>query len=505
MHVDAPPPDPGLPPQGTLFDALPIGAYRSRPDGSLVRANLAMARLNGFERLQDLYARVHDIGREWYVDPGRRDVFRARLEADGRVADFVSQVRRYADGCIVWVREHAHLVRSDGLHDAFYEGTVEDITEQVRDRADVGRNEQLLRQMAEHVPGMIYRVRFTPDPEDRGRFIFVNSGVRELYGVEPEAVLSDTRLLRSFCHPEDMERVDAEVDAAKHQAKPLNVAFRIVVDGQVKWVQMSSSMVTSADGEQHRVGVMIDVTAQRQAEALRQQRDRAEAQRRHATQFLSRVSHELRTPLNAILGLAQLIESEADTPELQRGWSRTLLASGQHLLALVDDVLDLTGAQSGQMQVLMQPVALGGALREAWALVDAEARARALPFGGVPAAADTLQVQADRRRLVQVLTNLLSNAVKYNRPGGMVSLRLRGDADPVELDVVDQGPGLTAEQLARLFQPFDRLGAQHGTVPGTGLGLALSRQLAEAMGGTLDASSTPGQGCCFTLRLRPAG
>jgi signal transduction histidine kinase len=286
---------------------------------------------------------------------------------------------------------------------------------------------------------------------------------------------------------------------------PLNVSYRIVVDGQLRWVQMNSSeAVESEPGEQVRVGVMLDVTAQRQAEELLRERDHAEAKRRQMTQFLSRVSHELRTPLNAILGLAQLIEGEPDTPALQRDWARTLLASGHHLLDLVDDVLDLTGAQSGQMLVLTEDVPAAAAMHEAWALVSPAAAQRGLRFGGVPAAAEGLLLHADRRRLVQVLVNLLSNAVKYNRDGGSVTLGCRRDGAAVQIDVTDQGAGIAPEQMARLFNPFDRLGAERGPVPGTGLGLALSRQLAEAMGGALEAASTPGRGCTFTLRLHAA-
>jgi signal transduction histidine kinase len=146
-------------------------------------------------------------------------------------------------------------------------------------------------------------------------------------------------------------------------------------------------------------------------------------------------------------------------------------------------------------------VDLAQVLRDAWAMVRPDADARGLHFSGVPLAAGDLAVRADRRRLLQVLANLLSNAVKYNRQGGEVELQLRQDAGMVDIDVVDTGPGMTADQMARLFSPFDRLGAQHGTVPGTGLGLSLSRQLAQAMGGTLTAASVPGEGSRFTLRL----
>jgi PAS domain S-box-containing protein len=282
---------------GTLFDHLPIGAYRSRPDGSLVRANLALATLNGFGRLQDLYPAVHDIGREWYVDASRRTLFRQLLERDGQVSGFVSEVRRYADGERIWVNENAHLRRCPAGRVAYYEGTVEDITARTRSQAAMASTELTMREVAEHIPGMVYRVHMPYATNWPAFYTFVSSGVRNLYGVEPEAVLLDPLVLRDFRHPDDVARVDAAVAKAMASNTPLNVAFRIVVGGVVKWVQMSSSTVAMDPHEQVRVGVVIDITAQRQAEALVAERAQVESERRQMMQFLSRVSHELRTPL----------------------------------------------------------------------------------------------------------------------------------------------------------------------------------------------------------------
>ena len=502
-----PPSEPAAatPDADTLFDALPIGAYRERPDGLLMRANQALARMHGYATVTELYRAADRDDVPWYVDPQQRRRFNEAMERDGQVRGFVSELRRLATGAHMWVSENAHVVRHGDGSVAYFQGTVEDITERVRAQSAMARDATLLREIAEHIPGMAYRVHMPDDPQRAPYYSFVSPGVRGIYGVEPEAVLADGLLLRRFRHPDDEPAVEAAVRRAMHERAPLNVAFRIVVGGQVRWVQMNSSeAVETVPGEQVRVGVMLDVTAQRQAEELLRERDHAEAKRRQMTQFLSRVSHELRTPLNAILGLAQLIESEPDTPALQRDWAHTLLASGHHLLGLVDDVLDLTGAQSGQMLVLAEDVPAAAAMREAWSLVASAAALRGLRFGGVPPSAEGLLLHADRRRLVQVLTNLMSNAVKYNREGGSVTLGCRAEAGAVQIDITDQGAGMTPGQVARLFNPFDRLGAERGSVPGTGLGLALSLQLTQAMGGTLQATSIPGQGSTFTLRLRAA-
>ena len=223
------------------------------------------------------------------------------------------------------------------------------------------------------------------------------------------------------------------------------------------------------------------------------------------SEFLSRVSHELRTPLNAVLGFAQLMELSPETPERHRPWVAELLGSGRHLLGLVEDVLDLTGAQSGEMSVELADVPLHAVVEEAWAMLAAPAAALALRYDDGLADQPLPPVRADRRRLKQVLANLLSNAVKYNRPGGSVVVRAAVQGGRVQLDVSDTGRGMKAEQLDRLFQPFERLGAQRGPVAGTGLGLALSRQLLEAMGGQISVSSTPERGSTFRLQLPVAG
>ena len=493
-------------PIGTLFDALPIGAYRTRPDGSLLRANPALAHLNGFDNLDALFAAVHDIGREWYVDPARRAEFAALLMRDGQVSGFVSQVRRYADQQPIWVSENAHVARRADGSVAYYEGTVEDITERVQAQSRQARDEMYLREIAEHIPGMAYRVHFPRDQARPAHYSFVSAGVRQLYGLGPDELMRDARALRRFRHPEDSDRVDAEVAAAVRAGLPLTVAFRIIVDGQVKWVQMSSSAVDSGGDGQIRVGVMLDVTTQHQSEQLLAERDRADHQRGQMTQFLSRVSHELRTPLNAILGLAQLIEMESDTPALQRRWAQTLLESGRHLLDLVNDVLDLTGAQSGQMMVDSAEVDVAGALREAWRMVAAGAAEQGLHFGGIPVEPGQLTVQADRRRLLQVLVNLLSNAVKYNRPGGHVAVAVtQRSAHELVVAVSDSGPGLTPLQLEHLFEPFNRLGRENGGIEGTGIGLALSRLIAQQMGGRIEVQTQPDGGSTFSLVLPVAG
>jgi signal transduction histidine kinase len=222
-----------------------------------------------------------------------------------------------------------------------------------------------------------------------------------------------------------------------------------------------------------------------------------------SNEALSRVSHEFRTPLNAILGFGELLALD-QLSESQRHSVEQILAGGRHLLALVEDLLDLSGVAAGNLHLEPAPVDLEAEIAQAVALTGALATEKALTLD-VELADGPLSAHADRRRLKQVLLNLISNAIKFNRPGGSVTLGLKTDGKgTVRIDVRDTGAGMTRAQLQRLFVPFERLNASAYGIEGNGLGLALSKALAEAMGGTIAVASTPGAGSVFTVRLPAA-
>jgi len=243
--------------------------------------------------------------------------------------------------------------------------------------------------------------------------------------------------------------------------------------------------------------------------------------------FLSRMSHELRTPLNSVLGFAQLLDMEELPPDRAEAVGH-ILQGGNHLLDLIDEVLDITRIESGHLDLLLQPVELVRLLREAVDLIGPMAERRSvsltLETGDLP---EHERVVADRQRLLQVLLNLLSNAVKYNSPGGHVAVTpkalevaregtahgvaqdTKGTPAPwpatgqgaVQVAVADDGPGIPADATDSVFEPFERLGAEGSSVEGTGVGLALSRHLVEQMGGTISVSSVPGEGSTFVVTL----
>ena len=216
--------------------------------------------------------------------------------------------------------------------------------------------------------------------------------------------------------------------------------------------------------------------------------------------FLSSTSHELRTPLNAVLGFAQLLQMSDLGREDEDAVGR-ILAAGRHLLALINELIDIARIESGEFSLSVEPVAVQPVVEETCQLMAPLAADRSITISP-PSSSSGLAVSADRQRLRQVLVNLLSNAIKYNRVGGTITITCQAvDPGQASLAVADTGPGIPAADLGRIFDPFERLGAEQTAVEGTGIGLPLARAFAEAMHGHLTAASVLGEGTTFTLTL----
>ena len=219
--------------------------------------------------------------------------------------------------------------------------------------------------------------------------------------------------------------------------------------------------------------------------------------------FLSSMSHELRTPLNAILGFAQILSSDRlpSTLEQKKEFAGHILKSGRHLLTLINEILDLAKVESGTVSLSLEPVGLDVILQECRDMIAPLASQRGIGMAFPDAC--PLNVLADRTRLKQILLNLLSNALKYNREQGQVAIECAPQAGGrVRISVRDTGVGLDAEQLALLFQPFNRLGQEGGTEEGSGIGLVVTKRLVELMDGSIGVSSAPGEGSTFWIELR---
>ena len=228
----------------------------------------------------------------------------------------------------------------------------------------------------------------------------------------------------------------------------------------------------------------------------------AEKANRAKSDFLSSMSHELRTPLNAILGFAQLVESGSPTPTpSQKRNIDQILKAGWYLLELINEILDLALVESGRLTLSAEPVSLGEVMLECRAMIEPQAQKRGIDMT-FPHFATPRFVKADRTRVKQVLINLLFNAIKYNKPDGAVAVDCSlSAADSVRISVRDTGIGLAPEQLAQLFQPFNRLGKEASAEEGTGIGLVVTKRLVELMGGSIGADSVVGVGSVFWIEF----
>ena len=280
-------------------------------------------------------------------------------------------------------------------------------------------------------------------------------------------------------------------------------------DGSTCWISESVRVVRNAAGEvDHFEGVANDITERREAaRALRAAKDAADAASRAKSFFLASVSHELRTPLNGILGYTQILRRDNGLNERQRGGVRVIHESAEHLLALINDVLDLSKVEAGRIELQPADFDLPEFVRGVEQVFTPRAREKSLLFETAIAPDLPRWVRGDEQRLRQIVFNLLSNAVKFTSAGGVVfSVQAAPAADSgkslVRFSVSDTGPGIAPEDLARIFEPFTQVGQAAGSAAsGTGLGLAISRSLVDRMGGELHVESKPSWGSRFWFEL----
>ena len=291
-------------------------------------------------------------------------------------------------------------------------------------------------------------------------------------------------------------------------------------DGTPFWARLRATIASEADGSAVTRIIVVDISERKQLESDRRLVDR-ELQERNSdlenarriadranlakSNFLSGMSHELRTPLSAILGFAQLIES--GNPPLTPGQTRNvdqILKAGWYLLELINQILDLALIESGKLSLSVEPVSLADIMLECQSMIESQAQSRGISVA-FPRFAVTPFIKTDRIRVKQVLINLLSNAIKYNRKQGTVRVACAiPSPERIRISVFDSGAGLSPEQLAQLFQPFNRLGQEASAEQGTGIGLVVCQQLVTLMGGIIGVESTVGVGSEFWIELKLA-
>lgn len=418
-------------------------------------------------------------------------------------------------GNVRWTQGHFHPIRDPSGAVTHVVLMHLEVTEQMEAARILGDSEYRARRSEARYKALVEAVATAVWHTDaEGRFNDDLGSWQSLTGQPPEESRDDGWL--EAIHPDDREDARAKWRRSLASASVYEHEQRLRLgDGGYRWFVARSAPVIDEQGATREwIGAHVDIEARKQAEAQRLRlleaerhaRQRAEEANRAKSQFLAMMSHELRTPLNAIGGYAELLELGVRGPVApeQAEDLRRIRRNQRHLLAIINDILEYARVEAGRIDLQLRDVALLDIVASAEAMIAPQLLAKQLRFE-IGQCDPALRARADPEKVAQIMGNLLGNAAKFTPAGGAISLECRGDRDVVAIVVRDSGPGIPDAMLERVFEPFFQLdNSLTRTTEGVGLGLAISRDLAQAMAGDVRAESTPGVGSAFTLVLPQA-
>lgn len=440
---------------------------------------------------------MHPDDREFAIEAARQHL------RSGKPLDVSYRIRTKM-GDYIWTQVRADSLRDENGHATIMSGVNFDITEIKKVEAALRESEARQVRIIQASSDGIWEWY-----ADRGGFHFSHR-CWELLGYDDlDDVLTEgedrLKIWRKHIYPQDLSKFDNALVEHMAGRAPFDVEYRLIsTQGEIRWIRGRGRAVFNEKGQPIMMsGSNMDITEVKRAEErVIQAKEQAEKANRAKSEFLSSMSHELRTPLNAILGYTQLFEYDGNLKTQQIDNVREIRKAGEHLLQLINDVLDLAKIESGNMTVSLEPVLVSRLITECFTLVQPQADAKGIRLSSSLAEFSNTYVIADHVRFKQALLNLLSNAVKYNYVGGEVDVKLMAQpGQQLRISVRDTGRGIPLQRQSEVFQPFNRLTAENTNIEGSGVGLVITKQLVEMMQGRLDFTSAEGMGTTFWIDL----
>ncbi|MBX3467895.1 MAG: response regulator [Planctomycetes bacterium] len=490
-----------------LFEALercPEAVAVMALDGTYLYRNAAHRRLIGRPD-EALVGRTPAI----HMGEAAFDRVARELAETGRFRGEV--VSRAADGAPLELELDAFAVMDDAGRPRCYVGFKRDLRDRRRTERALRDTEAHLREVAASIPGVVYQFELHPDGAQR--FPFISPSVGPVLGLDPDEILRDAAVALEIIVPADKETFARAVETSARTMETFRLEFRVALrSGEERWLHATSTPSRRPGGVVLWNGVFLDITARKHVEEeLQRAKEVAEAATLAKSRFLATMSHEIRTPMNAVIGMSALLLDTPLTPE-QRECAELIRSSGDALLQLIDDILDVSKIESGRMDLERQAFDVRDCLAGAVELLLPRAGAKGLELTTTVDPTVPRRVLGDSTRLRQVLVNLVDNAVKFTERGA-VHVRVGARRSPpgpvgarerheLSFRISDTGIGIPPERIGRLFHSFSQVDAStRRRFGGTGLGLAISQGLVELMGGALRVESEPGRGSTFSFTI----
>lgn len=421
--------------------------------------------------------------------------------------EFHTTFRINRKGEVRHIQADAVVVRDDAGRVQRVVGINIDVTERILAESLRREIDERLQKIAAQLPGVVYQFRLYPD--GRLCFPYASEGIRQIYRVSPEEVRLDASPVFAILHPDDLSRVSQSIADSAATLQPWRCEYRVKHhDGTIRWLLGNSVPERQDDGSTIWHGYIADFTEHvAQREQLKDAQLAAEAASRAKSEFLANMSHEIRTPMTAILGYADLLggTTEQLSAATRQETVDIIRRNGEHLLSLINDILDLSKIEAGRMTVENLEVDLLAVLADVNESLGRKAAAKGLTLTCSANTEIPARIICDPLRLRQILINLVSNAVKFTHDGRVditLSVQATGGAPILRFEVIDTGIGISPDQLPRLFNAFHQADTSTTRLfGGTGLGLRICKKLAEILGGDLRVESAEGKGSTFTLTL----